>query len=81
MTTIVEVYQCKCNAGFVYKNKQSFKNHFKSERHLCWQYKMDNQNYLEQIIRLENRISSLKIERNMWREMAIRLEKHNNKLN
>lgn len=75
-TTLVEIYQCGCRPDFVYKTKQSFRNHYKSERHMCWQYKMENQNLREQIVQLENRISSLKIECNMWKDMAIHYKKH-----
>lgn len=36
---LVETYQCDCNPTFTYKTKTSYKNHFKSKRHLQFENK------------------------------------------
>lgn len=73
--TLVEIYNCNCNPQFTYKTKQSFKNHFKSINHQCWQLQQENKNCREKIVELENHISSIKVEKNMWKDMAIRLKR------
>jgi len=75
MNKLVEIYNCDCNPQFTYKTKQSFKNHFKSAHHHCWELQRENRNYREKIVELENHISSIKVERNMWKDMAIRLKR------
>lgn len=72
---LVQIYSCACRPTFVYRNKQSFQQHFKSQRHLHWQSQQEEQHFREQIIQLENQISSLKVERNMWRDLAMRLKR------
>lgn len=72
---LVQIYNCDCNPNFTYKTKQSFNNHFKSAHHKCWQCEQDNRNYREKIVELENHISSLKVERNMWKDIAILLKR------
>lgn len=73
-SSLVEIYHCDCNPTFTYKNKQSFKNHFQSIRHQNWQHQFDDQHYRRRITELENIVSSLKVEINTWKEMAIRLK-------
>ena len=74
---IVAIYNCNCNPSFTYKTRQCYKNHFKSARHMAWQHEQDIRNLRERIVQLENQLSSLKVETNMWREAAIRLkQKH-----
>ena len=73
--TLIETYSCGCRPEFVYKNKQSFRAHFKSEHHLYWQCQEENKHLKEQIIGLENKNSSLKIECKMWKEQAIRCKR------
>jgi hypothetical protein len=71
---MIEIFHCDCNPQFTYKNKQSFKNHFQSIRHQNWQHESNDQHYRRRITELENTISSLKVERNMWKDMAVRLK-------
>lgn len=71
---LIEVLKCDCNPNFIYKTKQSYNNHYKSERHLKWQRQYNEQNYRKKIIELENTISSLKLENIMWKDMAIQLK-------
>lgn len=71
---MVEMFQCGCNPQHLYKTKQTFQSHFRSIRHQNWQHESNDQDYRRRIIELENIISSLKVERNMWKDMAIRLK-------
>lgn len=72
---LVEIYDCGCHPQFTYKTKQSFKNHFKSERHVSWQHQQDNQNLREKVVELENTVSSLKVECDFWKQAAIRYKR------
>lgn len=72
---LVEIYNCGCYPQFTYKTKQSFKNHFKSERHVSWQNQQDNQNLREKVVELENTISTLKVECDFWKQSAIRFKR------
>lgn len=74
-TQLIEIYDCGCHPEFTYKNKQSFKNHFKSDRHLSWQHKQDLQNLREKVVELENTLSSLRVECNFWKDAVIRLKR------
>lgn len=79
--TLVVAYQCDCRPGFLYKNKQTYQIHLKNDRHQRWQEKHDLQHCREQIVRLEILISSLKVERNMWKDMAIRIKQQYEPIN
>jgi hypothetical protein len=72
---LVEIYDCGCHPQFTYKTKQSFRNHFKSERHVAWQHQRDNQNLKETVVELNNIISSLRVECDFWKQAAIRYKR------
>lgn len=73
--SLIEIYNCGCRPGFVYKSKQSFRAHNKSAHHLYWQCQQENKHLKEKIVELENKNSSLKIECNIWKEQAIKCKR------
>lgn len=75
MTDLVEIHNCGCRPTFLYRSKQSYQQHLKSQHHLHWQTHREKQHFREQIVQLENMISALKVERNMWRDLAMRLKR------
>lgn len=70
--TLVAIYNCGCNPSFTYKTRQCYNNHLKSTRHVSWQQAQDIRNLRERIVQLENQLSALRIETDMWKEAAIR---------
>lgn len=73
---LVAIYQCDCKPQFIYKTQQTYKNHFKSTHHISWQHQKDTQNLREKIVELENKISTLKVECDFWKESAIRYRRN-----
>lgn len=73
-TNLLEIYQCGCRPSFVYKTRQTYQHHFQNTCHRLWQALQDLQHARGQAARLENQIASLRVEKNMWKDMAIRLK-------
>lgn len=71
---IIQVYTCDCNPGYTYKSKTSYNNHITTKRHQAWESKQNNRSYRERITELENQISRLKVELQMWKTSAIQLK-------
>ena len=69
--TLIAIYICGCNPSFTYRSRQCYNNHFKSMRHANWQHEQDIRNLRERIVQLENQLSALRIETDMWKEAAI----------
>lgn len=71
---IVQVYSCSCNPSYTYPTKSSYNAHLKTKRHKAWEEHLDNKTYRERIVEMENVISRLKVELQMWKTTCISLK-------
>lgn len=71
---IIHVHTCDCNPGYTYKTRSSYNAHLMSKRHEAWDQKQDNRSHRERITELENQVSRLKTELQMWKASAIQLK-------
>lgn len=72
---LVEIYNCGCRPEYNYKTKSTYKNHMKSDRHKQWQVQNENQHLRKTITTLQNELSSLKLERNVWRNQTLEMKR------
>lgn len=63
MDILAERLECNCNPGFVYKSKSTFRTHYKSQRHIAFEFKQQELNHRKTIIELNNQIVKLKLEK------------------
>jgi hypothetical protein len=72
---LIEIYECGCQPQLTYKTKQTYKNHFKSDRHRFWECRETLQHLRQTVVELENKVSSLKVERDIWKELAVQYKR------
>jgi hypothetical protein len=71
---LVCVLTCPCHPNKNYMSRNTFRAHFKSQRHQFWDQKINLQSHIKKIVDLENKILSLKVECDMWKSQAILLK-------
>jgi uncharacterized coiled-coil DUF342 family protein len=60
-TIITQSLQCECNPNKIaYASRQSFSNHFTTDKHQVWQLRKENRTLREKIVKLENELTQLK---------------------
>lgn len=71
---LIEIFECDCKPSFVWKTKNTFRNHFKSKRHQNYVSNIQETDHRKTIVDLQNKISQLKIENGIWKNKCIELK-------
>ena len=61
MSDIVHVFTCNCNMGFNCKNKNTYRAHFKSNRHQAYEYESLKKNHIIEINKLQVKFNQLQV--------------------
>ena len=61
-TNIVEVYTCDCRPSFNWKNKNTYKAHFRSQRHKQLETAAQELDHRKTVVRLQIEVDKLKAE-------------------
>jgi hypothetical protein len=74
MTQLVELLECECKVAFTWKTKATYKNHFKSVTHKSYITCKQEKDHRKTIVDMQNKISKLTIEIELWKDQCIRLK-------
>lgn len=69
---IVEVFNCNCRPGFNWKNRNTFKCHFKTNRHVSYQNKQQELEHRKNITTIQIEIDKLKRENEKLKELLLK---------
>lgn len=70
---LVQIYTCDCNP-YNYSTRQTYQAHLHSKRHQLWESKQTIRDFRERIVDLENQMSRLRTELQIWKSQAINLK-------
>tara|TARA_B000000475_G_C15800326_1_gene367272 strand:- start:376 stop:684 length:309 start_codon:yes stop_codon:yes gene_type:complete len=73
------ILECGCSPDKIFKNKSTYNNHFKSQKHIKWENDNMIRNYKESSTDYENKISGLRLKLRDSENEILKLRKINNK--
>ena len=71
MNILTEVYTCQCKLDFNWKNKNTYKNHFKSKKHKLYETINQEINHRKNITKLQIKYEKLNREHEQIKKMFL----------
>ena len=80
-TQLIELLECECKPYFTWKTKSTYKSHFKTVNHKSFVIRKQEKDHRKTITAMQNKISKLTIEVEIWKDQYVILKEQTNQQN